>query len=994
MVSLELYCPATLYAGGCDAQDCTLKHNAKFCSLCAIVCSPRGIYEAHVRGRQHQSNLASADKSSWLFCHLCSTKVSGKNNWARHVAGAAHNKKAADAHASPSVYPRDATNPSAYLCLLCNKAFDASIWWSHLRGTPHLRQQKASIFRAKFERATQDRRGIVVSHADTGVDLGVVSRTQARKGISAELTIKTTGVTSITIANVQCFGNGSASSSSFGCSLVGNVRNLVPGRTICVLISFRQAQRGRYQGRVEITLRDGTARPFIVIRQLKAIVGNKDDHQLLKAVAPYVRKRPAQWHSPTSVVDGDRPLALDAIKWVRTLPTSGIPARLSEILRAGSTRDAKAAIIQEFLDASLSVGTHGRHFQMLLWTEEWRMVEDLTMYDMSDVTFTKMTRNLYELPVPGLAEKRPSVVVGDIILVQKAGSAGKTYRGHVHGVRLEVIYVSFHVSFNNIGRYNVKFQFNRTPIRRLHQALMAKSTSATRLLFPLPVHAPLDRAIRSNEMPLPLFNTSIGSNAAQVQAVKSILQMKARAAPFIIFGPPGTGKTVTVVEAIRQVLRVQRDACILACAPSNSAADLLAQRLLTALTPAEMLRCNAFFRSKETLPEELHAYSTLRENHFSLPSLDTLKTYKVIVSTCGNASFAYNIGMPSGHFTHIFVDEAGQGSEPEVLTAAIKTLATDETRVILSGDPKQLGPVVRSSIARDLALDRSYLERLMEQPVYADAATGRGRSYVKLVKNFRSHSAILSYPNEVFYERELEVCGSPSNINSFLDSAQLVSPRFPVVFHAISGENERESTSPSYFNKYEATEVVEYVKDLLKDRRHPVRAGDIGIITPYNAQVRKIRMLLQKANITDTTVASVEAFQGQERRVIIISTVRSSRDLLSYDAKFTLGFVSNPRRFNVAVTRAQALLIVIGDPSILSVDPLWRGFMNYVHLRGGWRGEPPSWNTSAPVRTDGNYAAEMREAAAAEMDELIARLADGEDLEAEANFDQAFEELE
>ncbi|KAI0674635.1 P-loop containing nucleoside triphosphate hydrolase protein [Trametes maxima] len=993
MASLEQYCPATLYAGGCDVTYCALKHNAKFCSLCAIVCSPADVYEAHVRGRLHRSNLASADTSSWLFCSLCSTKVSGKNNWAQHISGAPHNKKASDSRVSPSVYPRDPTNPSAYMCLVCNKSFDAGSWWSHLRGTPHLRQQKASIFRAKFETATQDRRGIVVSHADNGVDLGVVSRTQAQTGITTELTIETTSATSISVDNVQCFGNGSASSTSFSCTLVGNGRNLVPGRIIRVLVSFRQAQHGRYQGRIEITLRDGTARPFIVVRQLKAVVGNKDDHQLLKAVAPYVRKRPAQWHSPTSVVDGDRPPAPDAIEWVKNLPVSKIPARLSEILGAGLTRDAKTAIHEEFLATGLSVGTHGRHFQTLLWIEEWRMVEDLTMYDMSDVTFTKMTRNLYELPVPGLAEKRPSVVVGDIILVQKSDSTGKTYKGYVHGVRLEVIHVSFHPSFSNAGRYNVKFQFNRTPIRRLHQALLAKSTSATRLLFPLPVHAPLDRAIRSKEAPLSLFNTSIGTNAAQLQAVKSILHMKSGAAPFIIFGPPGTGKTVTVVEAIRQVLRIQPHARILACAPSNSAADLLAQRL-TMLTPAELLRCNAFFRAKETLPEELLEYSILRENHFSLPSLDTLKTYKVIVSTCGNASFAYNIGMSPGHFTHIFVDEAGQGSEPEVLTAAIKTMATAETRVILSGDPKQLGPVVRSSIARDFALDKSYLERLMEQRVYADTTTGRGRSYVKLVKNFRSHSAILSYPNEVFYERELEVCGSPSIINSFLGSAQLASPRLPVVFHAISGENERESTSPSYFNKYEATEVVEYIRDLLKDRQHPIRAGDIGVITPYNAQVRKIRMLLQKANIKDTTVASVEAFQGQERRVIIISTVRSSRDLLSYDAKFTLGFVSNPRRFNVAVTRAQALLIVIGDPSILSVDPLWRGFMNYVYLRGGWRGEPPSWDTDAPVRTDGNYAAEMREAAAAEMDALIARLAEGEDIEAEANFDQAFEEFE
>lgn len=146
--------------------------------------------------------------------------------------------------------------------------------------------------------------------------------------------------------------------------------------------------------------------------------------------------------------------------------------------------------------------------------------------------------------------------------------------------------------------------------------------------------------------------------------------------------------------------------------------------------------------------------------------------------------------------------------------------------------------------------------------------------------------------------------------------------------------------------------------------------------------------------------------------MIIISTVRSSRDLLSYDAKFSLGFVSNPRRFNgvllsvpsrcppglilasVAVTRAQGLLIVIGDSHVLSIDPMWRGFMNYVYLHGGWRGDAPTWDPNVPVRTEGDYAAEMREAAAAEMDALMARLGEGEDLEGEANVDQAFQEAE
>ena len=95
--------------------------------------------------------------------------------------------------------------------------------------------------------------------------------------------------------------------------------------------------------------------------------------------------------------------------------------------------------------------------------------------------------------------------------------------------------------------------------------------------------------------------------------------------------------------------------------------------------------------------------------------------------------------------------------------------------------------------------------------------------WVKLLQNYRSHEAILHYPNEKFYDNELRVCGHPNIINSFLGSPQLASPKFPVVFHALAGHNDRESTSPSYFNIDEASEVKAYVQALLADRQYPIR---------------------------------------------------------------------------------------------------------------------------------------------------------------------------
>lgn len=167
------------------------------------------------------------------------------------------------------------------------------------------------------------------------------------------------------------------------------------------------------------------------------------------------------------------------------------------------------------------------------------------------------------------------------------------------------------------------------------------------------------------------------------------------------------------------------DARILACAPSNSAADLIALRL-GALNPDELFRFNAVSRIKNDVPEQLINYSRFdaASGHFTAPTKDELTKYKVIVSTCVSASYPYNIRMPAGHFTHIFIDEAGQATEPEVMTA-IKTMATAATRVVLSGDPKQLGPVVRSKVALELGHGRSYLERLMDMALYDE--TGRGK---------------------------------------------------------------------------------------------------------------------------------------------------------------------------------------------------------------------------------------------------------------------------
>jgi helicase MOV-10 len=180
---------------------------------------------------------------------------------------------------------------------------------------------------------------------------------------------------------------------------------------------------------------------------------------------------------------------------------------------------------------------------------------------------------------------------------------------------------------------------------------------------------------------------------------------------------PGTGKTSTIVEAIIQLLSKNPSARILACAPSNAAADLVALRLRN-LGKDNLFRFFASSRMEDSTPPQLLDFTWLTPSReFTAPNAEKVMEYQVVVTTCGSASFARGIGIKPGHFTHIFIDEAGQASEAEVMVA-IKTLADSKTNVILSGDPKQLGPVIRSPVARQLGLDESYLQRLMKRDVY------------------------------------------------------------------------------------------------------------------------------------------------------------------------------------------------------------------------------------------------------------------------------------
>ncbi|KAG8911275.1 hypothetical protein FRC01_005800, partial [Tulasnella sp. 417] len=250
--------------------------------------------------------------------------------------------------------------------------------------------------------------------------------------------------------------------------------------------------------------------------------------------------------------------------------------------------------------------------------------------------------------------------------------------------------------------------------------------------------------------------------------------------------------------------------------------------------------------------------------------------------------------------------------------------------------------------------------------------------YVKLTKNWRSNAAIIDFPNQQFYDGELEACAPPSIANVCLGWRGLPNSSYPVIFHAIKGRDLRELSSPSWFNIEEASAIWYYVRDLRCDRALGCEDQHIGVIAPYRAQVRKIRTILG-INFPDVKVGTTEEFQGDERHAIIVSTVRSSLDFVEFDLRHTLGFVANPRRFNVAMTRAKSILIVIGDPDVLGLDPLWRQFLNHIYVRGGWRGIRIPWDPTKDVFTETSegenlpYDAQIRAKSEQDLRDLVSR---------------------
>ncbi|KAK4485283.1 hypothetical protein RD792_007916 [Penstemon davidsonii] len=346
-----------------------------------------------------------------------------------------------------------------------------------------------------------------------------------------------------------------------------------------------------------------------------------------------------------------------------------------------------------------------------------------------------------------LAEKRPSLVNGDHIFVKLASEdeTAKVYEGYIHRVEAEEIFLyfdsKFHKSHRESNLYNVQFTYNRTCMLQLYQAVEAAKCLDDSFLFPSLSKMRLVK-------PGPLVPISCNPNEEQTRAIKMILACKGGCL-YVIHGPPGTGKTMTLIESILQIYHSWKKARILVCSTSKNAADHLLDRLISegsaVIEPRDIFRLNASTRPFEDVNPDNIDFCRVEDFIFTCHSHGDLEKFRIVISTYRSASLLYEQGIKRGHFSHIFLDEAGHASVPETMVP-LSHLYSNNIVVVLVGDPLQLGPVVFCKDAEINGLGTSYLERLCE--LYAN---GNKNVMTKLIRNYRTHPAILYLPSHLFY---------------------------------------------------------------------------------------------------------------------------------------------------------------------------------------------------------------------------------------------------
>ncbi|XP_071805215.1 putative helicase MOV-10 isoform X3 [Asterias amurensis] len=908
---------------------------------------------------QVQNSFVSVDQFTTLKKHALDQKDTMRASTTR--AGATKQSPGKGGKSSgPEPYP--------FYCEECgiqgnsHQSFNA-----HLQGSRHRQQMIFKCVKKSRSKFIENKNGVEVTSEHDGQD-GTIAMKLARSASQTfSITIKnvsddlTTAFLSCVLLKVQ---PAFVLTDEYDVTQSKKVVHLKPGSEYCIQVAVVGDSVGVLSSPLILAFKKVPSNEVFHILRFVTVEVESEVAKDLPPSVPYQRPpRVARRQRKGETVEGV-PLPQSSKSKLKMRQAKYYP--IPDHLRWMLNNKHKIEEVRKTIKPDLAWVNYVSKLSNLLYVEECQMEVDIKRYDMKGVPMQQDGKFL-RLRIPGLAENRPSVLKGDHLFARFSTDSedGKTYKGYVHRVEMEEVVLGFSKDlvnrFTQGLKFDIEFTFNRLPLRLQHNAIEdALKNDLGKLLFPDRSNIGTTKKLCTvpgddSDFARLFFDKKLATNVEQIKAVKHIVCGSSRPSPYLVFGPPGTGKTVTIVEAIKQTYHQLRGSYILACAPSNSAADLIATRLLTGGTPiakTSLMRINAQSRDWRTVDEILKEKDVCnfdkrgtRETFY--PSKEELMEKRILVTTLCTAGRLSTADFPLNHFTHVFIDEAGHAVEPEAIIALSNLLNPKNTKggqVVLAGDPKQLGPILRSPLAIEHGLGLSLLERLMtECDIYQRQEAEPhydSRVLTKLLRNYRSHPAILKLPNQMFYANELEVHADEAVRTSLCSWDRLPQKNFPILFHGVEGKDEREGHSPSFFNLAEVTIVVEYVEDLLNKRGgRQIKESDIGIISPYRRQVQKLQKVLQKRHHKNIKVGSVEEFQGQERLVIIVSTVRSTKaENIQMDIDYQLGFLKNPKRLNVAVTRAKALLVLVGNPYMLCKDDNWNNFLRYCMENNAYTG--------------------------------------------------------
>ncbi|XP_058807115.1 putative helicase mov-10-B.1 [Phymastichus coffea] len=640
------------------------------------------------------------------------------------------------------------------------------------------------------------------------------------------------------------------------------------------------------------------------------------------------------------------------------LPEYAVPKDLIAVLDGKDSSDfSKRAQmyskILRFIKSADYIDMAESHYIQLLklavYIEEYQSNREMKKHEMTKQIINRINSNdlnevLFRIDVDDLDEEKAWIRPSDFVDVTDISNDATYTLKVINVAQSEIITTDesgrLRKMYNRKNLYDIKFRLQNYSLRCNHYALwIAHKSKLTNYLYPYK-SKPFIKTQNTDYKELEMWhNTAIEMNPEQKQAVLNILNKSAFPAPYILYGPPGTGKTATLVEAICQIHNESQNNRVLVCTPSNTAADEIARRLMQFMEVRYLYRIYGQSRDKGTIDEELKSCSNCQGSSTEPVKYEDILGKRVFVTTLGTAARLVLMRLSVYYFSHIIIDEAGQGTEPDILLPIIIASKDGElnSQVVLAGDPKQLGPTVISKIAETI-IGRSILERLMSYDTYQKGSNNKynPRYITKLLYNYRSDPKIIQVSNELFYENEL--------IPKF--QKKYHHRHFPVLFYGVEGTEEKSNYSTSTWNSAEIHVVEQYVEDLLQGRAGlgNVSPKDIGIITPFTLQSKRIKRSLRGMGLKDISVGTVELFQGQEKKIMIMTAVRSKT--FFHEGKEHIGFLSNPKRFNVALTRAKNLLIVIGNPKVLQQNYMWRYLVEYCIQNKSYFGSPFSLESS------------------------------------------------